>query len=139
MDKALQFPGVSNAWTMPIRNRIDMLVDWHPDACRRQDDGARPRCDGWRCASGREVLKTVRGASSAYAERVMGGYYLDIVPTASARAIRPDDGRRPGDHRDGARRRDPSPRRSKVANDIRSRSAIRAICALTRRRSPATC
>ena len=32
MDKALQFPGVSNAWTMPIKARIDMLSHRHPHA-----------------------------------------------------------------------------------------------------------
>ncbi len=36
LDKALQFPGVSNAWTMPIKARIDMLFHRHPDADRDQ-------------------------------------------------------------------------------------------------------
>ena len=80
MDKALQFPGVSNAWTMPIRARIDMLATgirtpvgikvFGPDlteieALSRQVEA---------------VVKAVPGTSSAYAERVIGGYYLDIVP-----------------------------------------------------------
>ena len=46
MDKSLQFPGVSNAWTMPIKARIDMLVDRHPHAGRRQGARHRPRRDG---------------------------------------------------------------------------------------------
>ena len=80
MDKALQFPGISNAWTMPIRARIDMLATgirtpvgikvFGPDlteieALSRQVEA---------------VVKAVPGTSSAYAERVIGGYYLDIVP-----------------------------------------------------------
>ena len=40
------FPGVSNAWTMPIRARIDMLADRHPHAGRRQGLRHRPRRNG---------------------------------------------------------------------------------------------
>lgn len=80
MDKALQFPGVSNAWTQPIRARIDMLATGirtpigvkvfgtdlaQMEAISRQIE---------------TVLKAVPGTSSAYAERVIGGYFLDIVP-----------------------------------------------------------
>lgn len=80
MDKALQFPGVSNAWTQPIRARIDMLATGirtpigikvfgtdlaQMEAISRQVETA---------------LKAVPGTSSAYAERVIGGYFLDIVP-----------------------------------------------------------
>jgi Cu(I)/Ag(I) efflux system membrane protein CusA/SilA len=80
MDAALQFPGVSNAWTMPIRARIDMLATgirtpvgvkvFGPDLAELE-----------RIARAIEaVLRGVPGTSSAYAERVIGGYYLDIVP-----------------------------------------------------------
>ena len=34
MNEALKMPGVSNAWTMPIKARIDMLTHRHPDAGR---------------------------------------------------------------------------------------------------------
>jgi copper/silver efflux system protein len=80
MDKALQFPGVSNAWTMPIRGRIDMLatgirtpvgVKVYGNDLTEMEKIARQI---------EAVLKTVPGTSSAYAERVIGGYYLDIVP-----------------------------------------------------------
>ncbi|BCP52275.1 cation transporter [Kaistia sp. 32K] len=84
MDKALQFPGVSNAWTMPIRARIDMLSTgirtpvgvkvFGPDL-REMEKIAREI---------EAALKTVPGTSSAYAERVIGGYYLDIVPDREA-------------------------------------------------------
>ena len=84
MDKALQFPGVSNAWTMPIRARIDMLstgirtpvgVKVYGTDLGQMEQIARQI---------EAVLKTVPGTSSAYAERVIGGYYLDIVPDREA-------------------------------------------------------
>ncbi|MGG6892673.1 efflux RND transporter permease subunit [Rhizobium sp. BR 315] len=84
MDSALQFPGVSNAWTMPIRGRIDMLstgirtpvgVKVYGTDLGEMEKIAR-QIEG--------VLKGIPGTSSAYAERVIGGYYLDIVPNRVA-------------------------------------------------------
>lgn len=84
MDAALQFPGVSNAWTMPIRARIDMLstgirtpvgVKVYGTDLSKMADVARQI---------ETVLHTVPGTSSAYAERVIGGYYLDIIPDRNA-------------------------------------------------------
>lgn len=80
MDTALQFPGVSNAWTMPIKARIDMLATgirtpvgvkvFGPDLVELE-----------RLAKEIEaVLKSVPGTTSAFAERVNGGYFLDIRP-----------------------------------------------------------
>lgn len=80
MDAALQFPGVSNAWTMPIRARIDMLstgirtpvgVKVYGTDLNEMEKVARDV---------ETVLKTLPGTSSAYAERVIGGYYLDVIP-----------------------------------------------------------
>ncbi len=80
MDKSLQFPGVSNAWTMPIKARIDMLSTGirtpvgvkvfgkdlaELEALSRQIEA---------------VIRKVPGTTSAYAERVIGGYYLNIDP-----------------------------------------------------------
>jgi len=80
LDRALQFPGVSNAWTMPIKARTDMLAtgirtpvgvkllgrDYiEIEAVARQVEA---------------VLHTVPGTTSAHAERVTGGYFLDVVP-----------------------------------------------------------
>ena len=80
MDKALQFPGVSNAWTMPIKARIDMLSTGirTPVGIKviGSDLGAMERV----ARDVETVLKSVPGTSSAYAERVIGGYYLEIVP-----------------------------------------------------------
>ena len=80
MDKALQFPGVSNAWTMPIKARIDMLSTgirtpvgikvFGPDLKEIE-------------RLGREIERALRqlpDTSSAFSERVIGGYYLEIIP-----------------------------------------------------------
>jgi Cu(I)/Ag(I) efflux system membrane protein CusA/SilA len=80
MDRALQFPGVSNAWTMPIKARIDMLATGI-----RTPVGVKllGRDYGELEKVAREVeaaIRTVPGTASAYAERVTGGYFLDVVP-----------------------------------------------------------
>ena len=80
MDKSLQFPGVSNAWTMPIKARIDMLstgirtpvgVKVFGKDLAEIDKVARKI---------EAVLRTVPGTSSAFAERTIGGYYLNVDP-----------------------------------------------------------
>ena len=86
MDRSLQFPGVSNAWTMPIKARIDMLSTgirtpvgikvFGPDLGKIEDLARQIE----------QVLRKVAGTSSAYAERLNGGYYLDIVPDRDALA-----------------------------------------------------
>src|SRR5438105_2301889 len=86
MDQALQFPGISNAWTMPIKARIDML-----STGIRTPIGVKvygPDLAGIDRLS-REievVLRTVPGTASAYAERVQNGYYLEITPDRPALA-----------------------------------------------------
>ncbi len=86
MDRALQFPGVSNAWTMPIRARIDSSrpASVRPSASKFSAKTSR-RSKSWHGRS-RAVIKAVPGTTSAYAERVIGGYYLDIVPDRAALA-----------------------------------------------------
>ncbi|MDB5652269.1 MAG: heavy metal efflux pump, CzcA family [Hyphomicrobiales bacterium] len=80
MDKALQFPGVSNAWTMPIKARTDMLATGIRTPVGIKVLG---RDLGEMEKAAREieaVVRNVPGTSSAYAERVTGGYYIDVVP-----------------------------------------------------------
>lgn len=78
MDQALKLPGIANAWTMPIKARIDMLAT-----------GIRTplgiKLFGNNLAElerlSREIettLKKIPGTSSAYAERLSGSYYLNI-------------------------------------------------------------
>jgi copper/silver efflux system protein len=84
MNKALDFPGVSNAWTMPIKARIDMLSTgirtpvgvkvYGPDLA--EIDRLAKEIEA--------VVRNVPGTTSAFAERVLGGYYLDIEPDRDA-------------------------------------------------------
>ncbi|WP_230310477.1 efflux RND transporter permease subunit, partial [Legionella pneumophila] len=78
MDKALQFPGVSNAWTMPIKARNDMLTTGIRTAVGIKIFGPDIKKIE---AIGKEiemVAKEVKGTSNVYAERVAGGYFLDF-------------------------------------------------------------
>ena len=78
MDQALQFPGVTNTWSMPIKARLDMLTTgvrtpvgikiFGPDLKTIETIGKEIEM----------VAKDVPGTRSVYAERVSGGYYLDI-------------------------------------------------------------
>jgi copper/silver efflux system protein len=86
MDRALQFPGISNAWTMPIRARIDMLSTGIRTPVGIKVFG--PDLEGIERLA-RDIERTVRavpGTTSAFAERVMGGYYLEIDPDRAALA-----------------------------------------------------
>ncbi len=86
MDKALQFPGVANSWTMPIRARIDMLSTGIRTPIGIKVFGSN-LTEMERVAREIEVaVKQVPGTSSAYAERLTGGYYLDIEPDREALA-----------------------------------------------------
>ena len=80
LDKALQFPGISNAWTMPIKARIDMLstgirtpigIKVFGKDLDEMDKLARQI---------EAVVKAIPGTTSAFAERITGGYYLNIEP-----------------------------------------------------------
>ncbi|MFG1313183.1 efflux RND transporter permease subunit [Xanthobacter autotrophicus] len=84
MDQALQFPGVSNAWTMPIRARIDMLATGIRTPVGVKVFGTDLGQMEQTAREIERVLRSVPGTSSAYAERVIGGYYLDIVPDRDA-------------------------------------------------------
>ncbi|MGD0309086.1 MAG: CusA/CzcA family heavy metal efflux RND transporter [Acidobacteriota bacterium] len=78
MDQKLRIPGVTNAWTMPIRARIDMLTTgvrtpvgikvFGPDLQEIEKIGSRLE----------ELLKDVPGTRSVFAERVAGGYFVDF-------------------------------------------------------------
>ena len=80
MDRAMQFPGIANSWTMPIRARIDMLstgirtpvgIKVFGSSLEEMERVAR-EIEG--------VVRKVPGTSSAYAERLTGGLYVDIEP-----------------------------------------------------------
>ena len=78
LDRAIQFPGLTNAWTMPIKTRIDMLSTgiktpvgiklMGPDLDVLSELGSRIEA----------VVQEIPGTLSAYSERVTGGNYLDF-------------------------------------------------------------
>jgi len=78
MDRAIQFPGVTNAWTMPIKTRTDMLSTGiktpvgikisGPDLNVLENIGKEVEA----------IMRTVPGTLSAFAERAVGGNYLDF-------------------------------------------------------------
>ncbi|HEX2333070.1 MAG TPA: CusA/CzcA family heavy metal efflux RND transporter [Burkholderiales bacterium] len=86
LDAALQFPGLANAWTMPIKARIDMLSTGIRTPIGVKVFG-KDLAEIERVAREVEsVVKTVPGTTSAYAERLTGGYYIDIEPDRMALA-----------------------------------------------------
>jgi len=78
LDKAVQIPGLTNAWVAPIKGRIDMLATGiktpiglkisGPDLGRISELGQQLE----------HILHGVSGTASVYAERVVGGRYIDI-------------------------------------------------------------
>ena len=80
MDRSLQFPGVSNAWTMPIKARIDMLSTGIRTPVGVKVFGTDLAEMEQLAKQIEAVLRTVPGTTSAFAERVIGGYYLNIEP-----------------------------------------------------------
>ncbi|EAU55198.1 efflux RND transporter permease subunit [Mariprofundus ferrooxydans] len=78
MDAAIKFPGLANAWTYPIKTRIDMLSTGiktpigikvsGPDLNVLQDVGMQIE----------RAVKTLPETTSAFSDRAAGGYYLDI-------------------------------------------------------------
>ena len=86
LDAALQFPGVANAWTMPIKARIDMLSTGIRTPIGIKVFG-KDLAGIERVAKEVEAtVKRVPGTTSAYAERLTGGYYIDIEPDRMALA-----------------------------------------------------
>ncbi|OQW47467.1 MAG: cation transporter [Proteobacteria bacterium SG_bin7] len=80
LDKAVEVPGLNRAWTKPVRGRIDMLSTgirtpvgikiFGKDLKMIEDIGAQLE----------KTLNTVRGTRSVYAERIIGGNYIDFEP-----------------------------------------------------------
>ena len=80
MDDALQFPGLSNAWTMPIKARIDMLSTGIRTPIGIKVFGKDLQEMEKLAKQIEAVVKTVPGTTSAFAERITGGFYLNIEP-----------------------------------------------------------
>ncbi len=86
MNAAIQFPGVTNAWTMPIKTRIDMLATGikTPVGIKIMGDDLQKLSDiGEKIEA---VVRQVPGTLSVYSERVVGGNYLDFEINREAAA-----------------------------------------------------
>jgi Cu(I)/Ag(I) efflux system membrane protein CusA/SilA len=78
MDKKMRFPGVSNAWTMPIKARIDMLTTGVRTPVGIKIFGSDLKEIEKIGEHIEMVLKEVTGTRSIYAERTAGGYFVDF-------------------------------------------------------------
>jgi Cu(I)/Ag(I) efflux system membrane protein CusA/SilA len=79
MNAALQLPGISNAWTMPIKGRLDMLSTGIRTPVGIKILGADLNTIERVARETEAAVSRVPGTRSAYAERVAGGYFLDFV------------------------------------------------------------
>jgi Cu(I)/Ag(I) efflux system membrane protein CusA/SilA len=79
MDAKLQLPGISNAWTMPIKGRLDMLSTGIRTPVGIKISGADLETIERVARETEAVVQKVPGTRSVYAERVAGGYFLDFV------------------------------------------------------------
>jgi Cu(I)/Ag(I) efflux system membrane protein CusA/SilA len=80
LDAALQLPGVSNSWTMPIKARIDMLSSGIRTPIGVKVFGPDLKGIEQLALEIEQVVKALPDTRSAFAERVTGGLYLDIDP-----------------------------------------------------------
>ena len=78
LDRKLRFPGVPNIWTMPIKNRTDMLSTGIRTPVGIKIFGSDPAVIGRIGAEVEGVVRDVRGTRSVFAERTAGGYFLDF-------------------------------------------------------------
>jgi Cu(I)/Ag(I) efflux system membrane protein CusA/SilA len=83
MDEALQIPGQVNAWTMPIKARIDMLSTGVRTPIGIKIFGADLNEISKLGEHLEATLRQVPGTRSVYSERTTGGLYLDITPNRS--------------------------------------------------------
>jgi len=78
MDKAIHFPGVANAWTMPIKTRIDMLSTGIKTPIGIKVSGADLNVLQTISEQIEMAMKTLPETTSAFGDRAVGGYYLDF-------------------------------------------------------------
>ncbi|MEO3713769.1 efflux RND transporter permease subunit [Roseateles flavus] len=78
LDQAVKIPGLSNIWIPPIRNRIDMLATGIKSPIGVKVTGSDLKVIDRIASEVEQVAKTVPGVSSALAERLTGGRYVDV-------------------------------------------------------------
>lgn len=86
MDRALQLPGVSNSWTMPIKGRVDMLSTGIRTPVGIKVFGPDLPTLTHLAQEIEKAVKTIPGTTSAYAERLEAGHYIDITLNRAAAA-----------------------------------------------------
>jgi Cu(I)/Ag(I) efflux system membrane protein CusA/SilA len=78
LDRAVKIPGLANIWIPPIRNRIDMLATGIKSPIGVKVTGSNLAAIDRIASQVEQVAKTVPGVSSALAERLTGGRYIDV-------------------------------------------------------------
>ena len=78
MDKAIHFPGLANAWTMPIKTRIDMLSTGIKTPVGIKVSGSDLNVLQSLSLQIEQAMKTLPETLSAYGDRAVGGYFLDF-------------------------------------------------------------
>ncbi len=78
MDKAIHFPGLANAWTMPIKTRIDMLSTGIKTPVGIKVSGSDLNVLQALSLEIERAMKTLPDTLSAYGDRAVGGYFLDF-------------------------------------------------------------
>lgn len=84
LDAKLQIPGVANGWTQPIINRINMLATGVRTDLGIKIFGADLKTLEALAIEAEGIVKQIPGAADVFAERVIGGNYIDIVPDRQA-------------------------------------------------------
>ncbi len=79
LDRAVKVPGLANLWVPPIRNRIDMLATGIKSPIGVKVLGADSAAIERIALDVERVAKTIPGISSAFAERLSGGRYIDVI------------------------------------------------------------
>ncbi|MCK5478934.1 MAG: efflux RND transporter permease subunit, partial [Methylococcales bacterium] len=80
LDTLIQFPGLTNAWVMPIKTRIDMLTTGVKTPVGIKISGENLQLIEQIGLDIEKVLQNVAGTRSVIAERVTGGRYIEIIP-----------------------------------------------------------
>ncbi|MDX2506290.1 MAG: efflux RND transporter permease subunit [Gammaproteobacteria bacterium] len=80
LDQRVKFPGLTNAWIMPIKTRIDMLSTGIKTPVGVKVAGADIKIIAKIGLEIEKVLMQVQGTASVYSERVAGGRYIEIIP-----------------------------------------------------------
>jgi len=78
MDDAIKFPGLANAWTMPIKTRIDMLSTGIKTPVGIKISGPDLQVLQDISKNVEQIMKTIPDTLSAFGDRAVGGYFLDF-------------------------------------------------------------